>query len=169
LLVEGYLDEKGVADFLYNAHLIDYSDITEDLPLRKIVQAVTKPTWVFTAAPKEHAMRCLSRVGIPDLFLGVIDCHACKLETKHSAASFKVAMEMAGVADPGACVLCDDSTKNIEAAKLFGWRTVLVGKYDRDTGNEVVCASADHHIQSLHELPDVMPELFENTGARGQR
>jgi putative hydrolase of the HAD superfamily/pyrimidine and pyridine-specific 5'-nucleotidase len=161
LLVEGYLDEKGVKEFLYQAHLIDYCDIKEDLALRQIVNSVKKPRWVFTAAPKEHAERCLARVGIPaELFLGIIDCHACNLQTKHSPASFRVAMEIAGVTDPGACLLCDDSVKNIEAAKRMGWRTVLVGKTDRDNGSPVICKAADVHISSMHELPDAMPELF---------
>jgi putative hydrolase of the HAD superfamily/pyrimidine and pyridine-specific 5'-nucleotidase len=161
LLAEGYLDAEGVKDFLHKAHLIDYSDIKEDSPLCQMVNDVKKPRWVFTAAPREHAERCLARVGIPtDLFLGIIDCHACKLETKHSPSSFRVAMETAGVADPRACVLCDDSVKNIEAAKRFGWRTVLVGKTDRDDGSPVVCEAADVHIRSMHELREAMPELF---------
>ena len=41
-----------------------------------------------------------------------------------------------------------------------GWRTVLVGKKDRDTGKEVVCDAADAHVATLRELPSAMPELF---------
>ena len=69
-------------------------------------------------------------------------------------------MRVAGVEDARACVFCDDSVKNIVAAKAIGWRTVLVGKKDRDTGKEIVCEAADAHIESLAELRKVMPELF---------
>ena len=69
-------------------------------------------------------------------------------------------MKIAGVDDPAACVFADDSVKNIVAAKAVGWRTVLVGKKDRDTGNDITCDSADAHVATLHELRGVMPELF---------
>ena len=58
----------------------------------------------------------------------------CKLETKHSPSSFEAAMAFAGVVEPTACVLLDDSVKNIRAAKAMGWSTVLVGLTDRDSG-----------------------------------
>ena len=106
-------------------------------------------------------------------------------------------MRIAGVAEPAACVFCDDSVKNIVAAKAVcvccraprthrttsrlspwllppsgsqlpiqravvcsGWRTVLVGKKDRDTGQLIECDAADAHIESLHELEGALPELF---------
>ena len=56
---------------------------------------------------------------------------------------------------------CDDSVKNIKAAKAIGWQTVLVGMQDRDTGARIQCAEADMHIASLRELRTVMPELFK--------
>ena len=162
LLAEGYLDDAGIKQFLHQAHLIDYSDITPDLALRDLISKVNRRRWVFTAAPRAHAERCLAQIGIPtSLFLGIIDTHTCKLETKHNPASFKIAMETAGVTDPGACLLCDDSVKNIEAAKRFGWKTVLVGKTDRDKGTPVVCDAADKHVASMHELPRVLPSLFK--------
>lgn len=79
---------------------------------------------------------------------------------KHSRSSFLAAMKIAGVSEPSECIFCDDSVKNIRAAKEVGWRTVLVGKVDRDTGQPVVCDAADWHIASLHELRVAVPELF---------
>ena len=69
-------------------------------------------------------------------------------------------MKIAGVSDPRECVFADDSVKNIRAAKAVGWRTILVGKKDRDTGKEIVCDAADAHIASLHELRAAAPDLF---------
>ena len=89
------------------------------------------PMWIFTASTSEHATRCMDRVGVVDLpWRGIIDTRTCKLETKHSRSSFEAAMAAAGVSEPSACVFCDDSVKNINAAKEVGWRTVLVGLTD---------------------------------------
>jgi len=161
LLVEGILDEEGSDRFLDEVHQIDYSDIESDEALCSVLQLVKCPMWIFTASVSEHAQRCLARIGIDKLpWRGIIDCRSCKLETKHSPSSFKVAMAAAGVSDPAACVFCDDSVKNIIAAKQVGWRTVLVGMVDRDSGAQISCEAADAHISSLHSLPIVMPELF---------
>jgi len=161
LLVEERIDASGAEDFLHAVHLIDYSDIKPDPVLHAVLARLTPPMWVFTASTSEHAKRCLQRVGIESLpWKGCIDTRSCKLETKHSHSSFQVAMQTAGVTDPSRCVFCDDSTKNIVAAKAVGWRTVLVGLHDRDSGEPLRCDAADYQIGSLRTLPDVLPELF---------
>ena len=176
------------------------------------------------ASTREHALRCMARVGVADLpWRGIIDTRTCRLETKHSPSSFQAcnpmssrpttlrgpgrspmhsglqlyatlcipactralrracvlrvhsivrartpctrtaaqaAMDAAGVQDPSACTLCDDSVKNIVAAHAFGWRTVLVGTNDRDSGLPLQCEAADLIVPSLHSLAEVAPELF---------
>ena len=102
-------------------HDIDYSDIAADPKLATILAGLTVPTWVFTASTREHAERCLQRIGIADLpWVGIVDTRTCKLETKHSPSSFDAAMAAAGVSNPAGCLLCDDSVKNIKAAKAHG-------------------------------------------------
>ena len=161
MLVEGFIDDAGVEEFLHAVHDIEYSDIAPDPKLRAVLAKVKTPQWIFTASTREHARRCMERLGVHDLpWRGIIDTRSCKLETKHSRSSFEAAMRMANVTDPKACVFCDDSVKNIVAAKAVGWRTVLVGLYDRDTGAPLVCEAADHQIASLHSLPSVVPECF---------
>lgn len=164
LLVEGKIDEQGAETFLHEVHQIDYSDIEPDKALRSAFTRIigSTPCWIFTASTREHAQRCLERIGLADLdWKGIIDTRSCKLETKHSNSSFVAAMAIAGVTNPAACLFCDDSVKNIVAAKAAGWRTVLVGLQDRDTGAPITCDAADIHIDSLHALPEVLPELFD--------
>lgn len=58
-------------------------------------------------------------------------------------------------------ILVDDSWSNMKAAKAAGWRTVLVGRTARDGRSASECEFADCVIGSIHELPSVLPELFE--------
>jgi len=161
MLVEGRIDKGGAEDFLHAVHLIDYSDVLPDATLRLELSKVKVPMWIFTASTSEHATRCMDRVGVVDLpWRGIIDTRTCKLETKHSRSSFEAAMAAAGVSEPSACVFCDDSVKNINAAKEVGWRTVLVGLTDRDTGARIECPAADAHVASLRDLRTAVPELF---------
>ncbi|CAE7366647.1 unnamed protein product [Symbiodinium natans] len=159
------LDSDGAERYLREVHDIDYSDIHEDPVLDAVLARLRRDwsVWVFTASTAEHAERCLQRLGLRSLRLsGIVDTRDCRLETKHSPCSFEVALAAAGAAGgrPERCLLCDDSVKNVRAAKRAGWQTVLVGFHSRETGEKVVCEEADFHIGSLHCLPDVLPELF---------
>ena len=161
MLVEGIIDDAGVEDYLTKVHDIDYSDIGADPELRATLAKVRAPSWIFTASTREHALRCMTKLGVADLpWREIIDTRSCKLETKHARSSFEAAMKVANVSDPAACVFCDDSVKNIKAAKAIGWRTVLVGDRDRDTGKPLECEAADFRVSSLHSLPAVLPECF---------
>ena len=69
-------------------------------------------------------------------------------------------MRAANASDPTACMLIDDSVKNIRTAKTLGWTTVLIGKQERDTGNAFTCPEADFHLNDVYELPAALPHLF---------
>jgi len=162
LLAECLIDEVGAEAFLKEVHDIDYSDIHRDDDLRNVLAKVTCPMYIFTASASEHAQRCMNAIGISDLpFRGVIDTRTCNFETKHSRSSFHAAMVTANVSDPSLCVFCDDNIKNVIAAKEMGWRTVLVGLHDRDSGALIQCNEADVHIASLHELQTAIPDVFQ--------
>jgi len=162
LLVEGIVDETGVEDFLIKVHQISYEDILPDPALRSMIARVVPKRFVFTASAREHAERCLDKIGIKDLFLGIVDTRVCKLETKHSDTAFRAAMAFAKIGNAASCVLIDDSVKNIQAAKRQGWQTVLVGMTSRDTGKPISCPEADYHIPRVHDLPNAMPRLFKS-------
>ena len=163
LIVENIIDQDKTEEFLRRGHDIDYADITPDPALCGILRRLCRvaPTYIFTASTKEHALRCLERVGAHDAdWRDIIDTRSCSFETKYSELSFAAAMRIADASDPSQCLFFDDSVKNIKAARAFGWRTVLVGMIDRDTGDEIICEEAEVHIASLHELPDAVAKLF---------
>ena len=162
LLAEGLLPRERIEEYLAAVHDVSLEEIDEDPAMRSIVEACrTKADrFVFTASISEHAKRCLERVGVDDLFTCIIDTRTCDLETKHSAEAFEKAMKAANASDPAACMLIDDSVKNIRTAKTLGWTTVLIGKQERDTGHTFECPEADYHIDDVYDLPSVMPHLF---------
>ena len=73
-------------------------------------------------------------------------------------------MRIAGIDEPEACVFLDDSVKNIEAARRFGWRSVLVGRIGRDCGTQISSEHSEHEIDRIHEFPTVFPVF--RVGAR---
>ena len=91
---------------------------------------------VFSNGPREYVRRCLAALGLAgDVFadadvFGVEDVlPACKPE----AAAFARVLDAVGAPPPGACVMFEDSMKNVRACRALGVRTVLVDE-SRDAG-----------------------------------
>lgn len=165
LLAEGYIDgsEEAIDSFLQGVHDIDImANLNQDHRLRQLLLEMdpTIPKYIFTASVREHAERCLKALGIDDLFVDIVDVKSCNLETKHSPSSFQAAMRIAGVTNPEACVFLDDSVRNICAARQVGWRSILVGRVCRDTGQPITTHDAEAEIDVIHQFPKVLPELF---------
>jgi len=169
LIREGYIEEAAVADFLNEVHNISLDDVKPDPELRTMLLAIPQKRWVFTAATREHAERCLRRLGVEDCFEGIIACSTTEVfqkagfVSKHDPKCFEFAMDAAGVPRDQAskCMLLDDSASNLKTAKAMGWSTVLVGLHARN-GSEVDCANADVKVNTIHEIRFALPHLFVN-------
>ena len=166
LLAEGLMEneEKAIDEYLKDVHDVPVHDhIAKDEKLREMILAIdpTIPKYIFTASVRHHAMRCLKALGIDDLFIDIIDVKTCNLATKHSTEAFEAAMSHAGVSEPECCLFLDDSTKNIAAARKVGWRSILVGKVGRDCGKPISTEHAEHEIDRIHDMPKILPELFQ--------
>jgi putative hydrolase of the HAD superfamily/pyrimidine and pyridine-specific 5'-nucleotidase len=164
LRAEGWIEDtpEAVDEFLQYVHDVGVEKLLQpDQELREILLRVDPeiPKYAFTASVREHAIRCLEALGIADLFVGIIDCKTCDLETKHSQHSFETAMRVAGVEDPEQCLFFDDNLTNIEAARKIGWRSVLVGRVGRD-GKPVSSEHAELELDRIHQVKEVLPELF---------
>lgn len=171
LLAEGYLQENDAAidGFLKDVHDIPIATLLQrDDELRQMLLRMdpTIPKYIFTASVAHHAQRCLQALGIDDLFHEtIIDCKLCNFESKHSQHSFQVAMKIAGIDaskedGPETCLFLDDNMTNIRAAREVGWRSVLVGRVGRDCGQPISSEHAELEIDRIHDLPNVLPELF---------
>jgi len=168
LIREGYLEEEKVDDFLTQVHDVPLDDdIQPDPELRSMLLDIPHSRWVFTAATREHAVRCLRRLGIEDCFEGIIACSSSEIfqkagyVSKHDRRCFEVAMDVAGVPRDQAskCMLFDDSASNLKTAKAMGWSTVLVGLYAR-SGAKVDNQNADVSVNAICEVRRAIPGLF---------
>jgi len=160
LLSENLIPKERVEEYLHAVHDVPLDEINRDPDLRKMMLQLQVRRWVFTASSKEHALRCMRRVGVDDMFEGIIDCREVNLVTKHDPESFKIAMKRAGVTDPKRAMLIDDSVQNIRSAKSIGMKTCLVGLYERGSNERIVCPEADFEVNRLIEIKDVLPGLF---------
>jgi pyrimidine 5'-nucleotidase len=92
LVEEQLIEEKDVDAFLQHVHDINLDDIKPDPALRATILSIPHPRWVFTASIREHAERCLERLGIQDLFLGIISASSSDMIRKVGCASWGVSV-----------------------------------------------------------------------------
>jgi len=167
LIREGYIEEGQVANFLNQVHDVSLDDIQPDPELRSMLLDIPYTRWVFTAATREHCVRCLQRLGIEDCFAGIIACSTKEVfqkagyVSKHDPRCFEFAMDVAGVPHEEAakCMLLDDSPSNLKTAKSMGWSTVLVGLHARN-GSKADSQNADVAVNTIHEIRCMAPHLF---------
>lgn len=144
------IDTDEYLGYVHGVPLDPYIDT--DPELRTALEKIAAPKWIFTNSDRHHTSRVLSRLGIEDLFEGVIDVIDMGFIPKPTRSVYHLAMEMAGNPAPESCVFVEDSIKNLVTAKELGWQTVLVH-------SEVDHPAAKWRIPSIHHLPKVMEEL----------
>mmetsp|Transcript_17523 Transcript_17523/g.36031 ORF Transcript_17523/g.36031 Transcript_17523/m.36031 type:complete len:234 (-) Transcript_17523:216-917(-) len=168
LLEEGIMErsEESIDEYLRVVHDVDIeASVKTDSKLREILLSIDPsiPKYVFTAGVKHHAERCVRALGIDDLFVDIIDVKRCSMARKHSKEAFKVALKVVGVEDPGSVLFFDDSLKNIEGGNSMGIRSFLVGKvgHPKDGKTAKTSEHAEKVLESIHDLPTAVPEIFE--------
>jgi putative hydrolase of the HAD superfamily/pyrimidine and pyridine-specific 5'-nucleotidase len=164
LEVEGIPHDRD--HFLEQVHQVEL-DFARDAHLHAILSTLdheASEVRVFTASVSSHAMRCLERLGVSELLVTlerpIIDVKSVGFASKHHRQAFVMTQELVAQPDPSMCTLVDDNWTNIRAAKAAGWRTVVCGSVSRSGEPASSLAEADHIIDTIHDLPKVLPEFF---------
>lgn len=145
-------------EFLAYVHDLPLKSFLKPDPvLRKLIQSLPQKKWIFTNADAAHANRVLEILELKDCFNGIIDVRANNFICKPQPEAYHSALSYAGEPYPTRCVFLDDSPRNLAPATQIGFYTVLVGTSEPDPS--VRCA-----IQSIHDLPRRLPELWNHTG-----
>ena len=95
----------------------------------------------------------LESLGVQECFEGIIDVYALGFVCKPEKDAYERAITLVNGFAPDQCVLFDDSPRNLEPALKLGFTTVLVG-------SDQCPPSANYAAKSLHDLPQVFPELW---------
>ncbi|GFQ04781.1 suppressor of disruption of tfiis [Phtheirospermum japonicum] len=167
---------------------LPYDNLKPDPVLRSLLLSSPIRKVIFTNADRVHAAKALSRLGLEDCFEGII-CFETLNPTHKIAASdgpeifdiighfnrpdasssglpktpivckpsefaIEKALKIANI-NPHRTLFFEDSVRNIQSGKRLGLDTVLVGKSQRVKG-------ADYALESIHNIREAIPELWES-------
>jgi putative hydrolase of the HAD superfamily len=102
---------------------IDALDLEHDAELRRGLARLPGMRFVFTNNCGRYARAVLAKLGVPDLFHGVIDTHAMNFVPKPQQAAYATLLAE-GKFDPTRAALFDDSQRNLVPARAMGMKTV---------------------------------------------
>lgn len=156
---------------------LPYEMLKPDPVLRNLLHSLPIRKVIFSNGNEAHVAKVVSRLGLEDCFDGVIcfetlnpthnssepnDDDVSELPKppiicKPSEEAFEKAFKIAGI-NPEKTLFFDDSIRNLKTAKSTGLHTVWVGSSHRTTG-------VDHALESIHNMREALPELWETIGA----
>ena len=147
---EHEIDVQDYLDFVHDLDIDHY--LQSDDSLYNTLSSISCSKWIFTNSPRSHAERVLNRLGIADLFDGILDVWTMEYIPKPHPWVYHHALEMVGDPDPLNCVFIDDTARNLAPANRIGSSTIWVGKGQNKT--------AAFSISNLNKLPQTL-ELLE--------
>lgn len=168
-----WLRASGLADTEAYFRTVHPDNEADELPLdsalRPLLLSINAKKTVLTNAPREHAARVLSKLGVADLFDAVCDIRSCGLNGKPYRGAYVAALKTAGgtVDDT---IFLDDMYKYTDGYAAMGGIAVLVGKKnghhlekglleDKYFSGYQVAEGKTLRIESIYNLPTLLHEL----------
>jgi putative hydrolase of the HAD superfamily len=96
---------------------------TPDLAKRAVLQSISSPKVVLTNNPSAFARRVLRFVGLEDCFVDIVGIEEVGFLGKPHGGAYRQVVERLQTKFDR-IILCDDSLKNLDAARQLGWFTI---------------------------------------------
>ena len=115
-------------DYLDYVHAVDVgSRLSHDLELRHALKTLGLPSYVFTNGSRCHVDRVVTALGLDGIFIDVFDIRIADYQPKPNPDPYQQVLQK--LALPGdQCIMVEDQLQNLQTAKQFGMKTVLVGE-----------------------------------------
>lgn len=114
-------------DYLDYVHAVDVgSRLSRDADLRRSLESMGIPSYIFTNGSRCHVDRVVTALGLDDLFEDVFDIRIANYLPKPNPDPYRQVLAALNLSGEQ-CVMVEDQPQNLKTAKEFGMRTVLVG------------------------------------------
>ena len=115
-LLKNYPDLINVTEFLKYVHNINYDCLNKDIELREELLKLDLKIYCATNGSKEHAINCMKKIGIDDLFEGkIMDIVDFKFIPKPNAESLKLMCDKFQIPTNEETAYIEDIAKNLSS------------------------------------------------------
>ncbi|MFK5927385.1 MAG: pyrimidine 5'-nucleotidase [Desulfuromusa sp.] len=127
--LQGLIRHHGVdpEDYLDYVHAVDVgSRLSFDHELQHTLHNLRLPGYVFTNGSRGHADRVVAALGLNGLFTDIFDIRIADYQPKPNPDPYRQVLDKL-VLSGDQCIMVEDHLPNLQMAKQFGMKTVLVG------------------------------------------
>lgn len=150
LIIHHHIDPE---DYLAYVHQVPLANLLGPAPhLDAVLGGIPTAKAIFTNATREHASRVLQVMGIERHFTRIVDVRDMGYQSKPHPTAYWQLLALLDT-DPQACLMVDDSARNLRPAQELGMITVLVGDGHLEDGVDFV-------IEEIAEISRVVRQLL---------
>ncbi len=121
-------------DYLDYVHDIDVdSRISLDPELQHALKNLGLPSYVFTNGSRCHVDRVVTALGLDGIFADIFDIRIADYQPKPNPDPYRQVLQKLAL-QGDQCIMVEDQLKNLQTAKQFGMKTVLVGTTEAVVG-----------------------------------
>ncbi|MCX7682528.1 MAG: pyrimidine 5'-nucleotidase [Anaerolineae bacterium] len=153
LLAEHSIDPRSYLSFVHDVPIEKF--LAEDKALAALLQSIPLRKVIYTNGTADYAWRVLRALGVADYFEQVIGIEEVGLRNKLHREAHEQVLARLGV-PASACIMVEDSARNLGPARELGMTTILVGaEPESDDG-------ADFVVRDVMELEGIVRRLLES-------
>lgn len=114
-------------DYLDYVHAVDVgSRLSFDRELKETLSNLSIPSYVFTNGSRCHVDRVVAALGLDGLFADVFDIRIAAYQPKPNPDPYQQVLDRLELSGDQ-CIMVEDQLQNLQMAKQFGMKTILVG------------------------------------------
>lgn len=138
------VDMDGFLEYVHDVPL--EATLKPNEELRRVLGQFSQRKIIFTNANTKHAQRVMQALDVGDHFEAIVDIYAMHPYCKPDIEAFHKALALINE-KPGACLMIDDSPRNLQSARTLGISTVSIGRHPDNSSP---------HIDSILDLPRIL-------------
>lgn len=164
LMTEHDVDVDEYLSFVHDLPVDEYLD--PDSELGEVLAGISLRKVVYTHATSEHGLAVLRALGVAHHFekiIGIRDVGLCNKTSRKAYRRLLALLE----AEPEACIMVEDSARNLPAAKALGLTTILIEAHQAGSSAAAPDPSIDFVVHSVREVGRVVDRIL-GTDGRGR-
>jgi putative hydrolase of the HAD superfamily len=158
LIVEHAIDARSYLAFVHDVAVERY--LKPNPALAAMLSALPLRRAIYTNATTEYTWRVLDALGVSDCFERVISIEDVDMRNKTYREAYERALALLGARGP-ACIMVEDSARNLRAAKALGMTTLLVGQDGSAGPDGPPDESVDFVVDNVLDVEKVVRHLFK--------
>lgn len=163
LMAQHAVDIPNYLTFVHDIPIQEY--LQPNQALRQMLERIPLRKAIYTNATSAHARRVLQALGIRRAFEHIVGIEEVGLHNKFNRRAYERMLALLGV-DGEACVMVEDSPRNLPPAKAVGMTTILLDGGPEGPARHEFERAVDFVVEDILAVEQVVHRILAEDGDR---